>query len=342
MKRFFFAALACAFAGSVLFSCSGNGEGTNDSAKVDTTLPKPLRDLNAKLRSDPNNLDLYHERAKYFIEKKQFKEAEADIRRIFSVDSSKSPHLMTAADLYFFMNRSGRAKQLLERVMALDPKNTEARQRLAQLYIYTDQFQPALNQLDTLLMQNENNAQAYFMKGMVFKLTKDTAKAISSMQTAVEQDPEYYNAYIQLGLLHAAKHSRLAVEYYMNALRIQPQSTEAMYSLGKFYQDEGEYNLALETYTALLKADPNHYDTHFNLGAIHAKLKKYDQAITYFSQAIQIDDRQPRGYYGRGYSYEMSGDIARATEDYRFALGIDPNYEDARISLNRVLGGGKK
>ena len=75
------------------------------------------------------------------------------------------------------------------------------------------------------------------MKGMNYKEIKDTAKAISSMQTAVEQDQTYYSAYIQLGILCAAQKNPLAVQYYKNAMRIQPNSTEAWYDLGKYYQD---------------------------------------------------------------------------------------------------------
>ncbi|TND07916.1 MAG: hypothetical protein FD123_2724 [Bacteroidetes bacterium] len=317
------------------------GVGT-DSVKIDSSQPKELQAINMKLRQDPNNLDLYHERAKYYIGKKQYKEASADMQRVLNIDSSKTVYLMTTADLCFFQNKTGRSKQLLERVILLDEKNTEARLRLAQLYVYTDQYQRALNQLDSTLMINQNIAEAYFIKGMVFKKTGDTAKAVSSLQTAVDLDPEYYNAFIQLGILFAEKKSKLAEEYYQDALKIKPGSDEAMYNLAKYYQDIGEINRALDGYTALLKVYPSHFDAHFNLGVLHTQqLKMYDEGIKYFNLAMQDNPHEPRAFYGRGFCYEMKGDANKAIEDYRQALVIDPGYENARISIDRILKGEK-
>lgn len=327
----------------MLASCGpADDQAAADSLLNDTTLPQTLRDINKKLRENPDNLDLYNERARYFMDMKKYAEAEADMKRIMGIDSNNTKYLMTNVDLCFFQNKTGRAKQLLERVLRTDPKNADARLRLGELYIYVRQYQPALYQLDTLLMQNENNARAYFMKGMVFKETGDTAKAVSSMQTAVEQDPDYYNAYIQLGILHAAKHSKLAVEYYMNALKIQPNSEEAIYNLGKFYQDEEQYAIAIETYTTLLKVNPRQYNAYYNIGAIQLeKMGKYEEAIKNFNLAIEAEPRDPRAVFARGLCYERLKNTNKAIEDYRQVLTLDPEYESARVAIDRILGKGK-
>lgn len=327
----------------LLASCGPTeNAGGDDSLLNDTTLPQALRDINKKLRDNPDNLDLYHERARYFMENKKYTEATADMKRIMALDSSKVAYLMTNVDLCFFQNKTGRAKQLLERVLRLEPKNTDARLRLSQLFVYVRQYQPALNQLDTVLMQNENNAQAYFMKGMVFKETGDTARAVSSMQTAVEQDPDYYNAYIQLGMLHAAKHSKLAVDYYLNAIKVQPNSEEAIYNLGKFYQDEGQYPIAIETYTTLLKVNPRQYNAYYNIGVIQLeKMLKYEEALKNFNLAIESEPRDPRAVYARGLCYERLNKPNNAIEDYRQVLLLDPEFENARVAIDRILAKGK-
>lgn len=345
MKAFSLIGLAAALC---LAAC-GPGENKNgaDSIPIDSTQPKDLQAINQQLRNDPNNLSLYHERAKFYISVKKFGEALADMQRIVNVDSSRTEYLMTMADVCFFTNRTGRSKQLLERVVMLDKKNADARIRLAQLYLYTDQFQKALNQLDSTLMIDQNKAEAYFMKGMIFKRTaksrEDTAKAVSSMQTATELDPEYYNAFVQLGIIHAEMKSSLAEEYYRNALRIQPQSEEALYNLGKYYQDAGELNKAMDTYTALLKINAHHFDAHYNMGILHTgKLKMYDEGIRYFELSMQDNPNEPRAFYGRGFCYEMKGDVNRALGDYRRALTLDPAYENAKISIDRILSAGRK
>jgi tetratricopeptide (TPR) repeat protein len=171
----------------------------------------------------------------------------------------------------------------------------------------------------------------------------DTAKAVASFQKAVEQDPEYYHAYIQLGILYATKNSPLAVDYYNNALKKNPNSIEARYGLGMFYQENEEYNKAIIEYDSILRIDPKYKQAHYNLGYIHlVYLKVYNQAVKHFTAAIECDAKYAEAYYNRGYSYELMGDIMNAKTDYTKALELRSNYEKAITGLNRVDVAGKK
>jgi tetratricopeptide (TPR) repeat protein len=172
---------------------------------------------------------------------------------------------------------------------------------------------------------------------MVCKEQNDTANAMKNMQLAVQMDPDYYNAYIQMGLIAANQKNPLAVDYYRNALEIQPTSQEALYDLGMYYQETDQYNPAIETYTALLKVNPHHFDAHFNLGMIHAyKLDVVDEGLKYFNMAIEDNPTEPRGYYGRGYCFEKKGDVNAATADYKKALEVDPQYTNAARALEGI------
>lgn len=307
------------------------------TATVDTTAAG-LEALNKKILADPNNSDLYHQRAKYQFEKrKDVQAALGDMARALSIDSTKAPYFLTLSDLYFTVNKTGNAKAALEKALQIDPKNTEAMLKLAELYLYVKKYQESLNYINMALKADQYNAKGYFMKGMVYKETGDTATAISSMETAVEQDPGYYAAYLQLGILYAAKKNVLAESYYNNALKINPRSTEAMYDKGRFYQDMQNWNGAIQTYTQLLKIDPNYKYAHFNLGVIHlVNLKVYDEAIKHFTNAIQVDSQYKEAYYGRGTCYQALGDVQRAAADYQQALIIDPQYKPAMDALNSL------
>lgn len=293
--------------------------------------------VNELIRKDPGNLDLYLKRSKIYMQRKDYGASMMDVDRILAIDSSKAEYLIAAADIYFFTGKVTRTKQLLERAVQVNPENLDCLLRLAQLHHYLTNYDEEIVLLDKALQIDVHNAQAYFMKGMLFKEKGDTVKAISSMQTAVEQDPDHYNAYIQLGLLSAAQKNPLAESYYLNAIKINPNSQEAMYNLGMYYQETDNYNAAIETYTTLLKANPNHFDAHFNLGMLHAvKLNAVDEGLKYFAAAIQDDPKDPRGYYGRGYCFEKKGDVTNALADYKMALQVDPAYENAAIAINRL------
>ena len=317
-----------------IYSCGNGGDKpvTDSVKKVDS-----LNLINEAIRKDPSNLDLYLKRSKLLMKAKDYEGSLADMNRILAIDSNKAEYLIGAADINFYMNKIARTKQLLERAATIHPDNVDCLLRLAQLYHFLTKYDDEMKYLDLALHVDVHNAEAYYMKGMVFKDLHDTTKAISSMQTAVEQDPDYYDAYIHLGLLCGAKKLPVAENYFRNALAINPGSEEAMYDLGYYYQDIGNYYAAIQTYTALLKINPAHYDAHFNLGTIYsAKKNSPDSGMTFFNDAIRDNPKDPRGYYGRGFCYQQKTDFQNAEADYNMALKVDSTYDKAVYALNEL------
>lgn len=326
---------------TILSSC-GRDHKTPTTTSSDTSVintPAELKQLNAQLLSDPDNADLYHKRAKYYFNVKNFAAGLDDMTKALRIDSTKVDYFLTLSDLYFVTNKTANAKTALEKAVALDPKNVDALLKLAELYLYVRKSEKSMEYINKALRLNQYNAKAYFMKGMNYKDMGDTAKAISSMQTAVEQDQQYYHAYMQLGLLCAAQENSLAVQYYKNAIQIQPQSKEAWYDLGKFYQDIGDWKNALEAYTTLLRIDDRNQYAHYNMGVIHLiHLKKYDVAINHFTNAIQINPKYVQAYYSRGNAYQALGDIKTAAIDFQACLSIDSEYKPAQQKLKELNG----
>lgn len=328
------------FALTLLLSSCGNNtkqekaSTTKDSAA--TAIAPDLKSLNDQILANPNSAELYHKRAKYFLDNKRFDEGLADMTRTLNIDSSKADYYITLSSLYFSINKSGNSKIALEKAIQLDNKNVEAYLKLGELYLYVKKNDKSIEYINDALKLDQYNAKAYFMKGMNFKDLKDTAKAISSMQTAVEQDQQYYNAYMQLGILCAAQKNKLAIDYYKNAIRIQPKSGEAWYGLGYFYQQTGDYSNAIGTYVTMLHFE-NNKNAFYNLGVIYLLYKKdYTKAVAYFGGAIDIDPNYVEAYYGRGICYENMKDNSKAIHDFQTCVTLDPTFQPAKDELNKV------
>jgi len=327
--------LLVAVCASCLSFC-GNHAGNKGKTTGSDTIAAALETMNEKLRNDPGNATLYLQRAKIESATKNGDAALADMKRVLNIDSSRAEYFLTLSDICFQMNKSGKAKQALEKCHQLDPRNTECIMKLAELYFYVRKYQESLNYLDEALKLDDFNAKAYFMKGMNFKETGDTVKAVSSMQTAVEQDNTYYSAYVQLGLLLSAQRNKLGEDYFNNALRLQPENPEVLYDMARMYQDQKRYKESVEFYNHLLQRNNNLFDPHYNLGVIAVDTKNYTDALKAFSEAIAIQPRNPKGYYGRGYDYQLMGDFQHAADDYRYVLTLDPDFEPAKARLSEL------
>jgi tetratricopeptide (TPR) repeat protein len=328
--------------GLLFLAFGGCSRKQDDKAKQEGTTPvmssdAELQRLTKLISQEPGNPDYLFQRASAFLSRKKFQNALNDITLAVGIDSMRKDFFMVKAEAHFGLVQVPQAIEAFQKVLQLDPSSVDANLKLAELHLYLREYQQCLTYLNNTLKIDKNKAKAYFIKGFVYKETGDTARAISSFQTCTEIEPQNYDAFIQLGILYAKQGNKLALQYYDNAIKLKPQSTEAYYNRGLFLQETGEYNKSVEDYYTILKIDPNYKDAHFNLGYIHlAYLKVYRQAIKHFSDAIACDKDYIEAYYNRAISYENLGDVSSAAKDYRQALSIYPQYKLAQEGLKRV------
>jgi tetratricopeptide (TPR) repeat protein len=319
-----------------LMSCGNGTKETDPNAKLDS-LPPELAALTKAIQEKPTMAVLYQQRAQWYLENQLPDNALTDINKAIELDDKVPAYYRTLSDVYFSMGKSQKCRDALNKAIEINVDDTASYLKLAELEFYFQEYKKTFDLLDKTLQLDPENAKAFFIRGMAYKEMGDTAKAVRALQIAVEKDQEYYHAYMQLGLLYAQKHNPLAVDYFNNALNLNPKSIETYYALAMYYQENEEYNKAIETYTMLLKIDPKYKFAHFNLGYIHlVYLRVYDVAAKHFTDAINVDKNYAEAWYNRGYSYELLGDVMKAKSDYQQAIMIKPNYQRAVDGLNRV------
>ena len=290
--------------------------------------------LNDEIVAHPENAALYFRRSQIFMQKNNIKQAFDDINKAVTLDSTKIDYFLALADICFKGLQIQKSIDAYKKAININPKSTEAHMKLSELYLYLKAYPSCLSEANEALKIDKNIAKAYFIKGFAYKETGDTSKAISSFQTAVEIQSEYYDAYIQLGNIEAARKHKIALQYYNNAIRLQPNSTEALYNRGLLFQNMGELDKAVMDYVFILKIDSRYADAHYNLGYIDlAFMKDYKSSITHFTDAIRANSQYAEAFYNRGVAFELTGDTKSAEKDYRQALSIVPTFELAKDKL---------
>lgn len=324
-----------AFLSSLVFilSCQQKEEKKTPEVKKDE-----FAQLNEDIVNQPGNAKLYFRRSQIFLQKNNLSQSYEDILKATKLDSTNVAYLIMLADVSFKELKIQNTVDAFKKAITLDPENKEAHLKLSELYLYVKAYPQCLAQANEALRIDRNIAKAYFIKGFAYKETGDTSKAISSFQTVVELQPEYYDAHIQLGNIYVAKKNRIALEYYNNALRISPNSTEALYNRGLFYQENRSIEKAETDYQNIIKIDPAYADAHYNLGYLDLVYNKdYKSAIVHFTDAIRINDNYVEAFFNRGVCYEYTGDLQAAEKDYRHALSIVPNYKLAKDRLSKIV-----
>ena len=313
--------------------------GLNDSINAKYRDNPDLQAINKKILANASVDSLYRQRANIYIKLQDYDLALGDAVRALKLDSTTSKNYLLITDIYYVTNQTRKAKETLERCLKYLPKDKTALLKMAELFFYVKSYQESLNMINRALAEDQYMSKAYFLKGMNYMEIGDTAKAVNSMLTAVEQDNNYYTAYIQLALLHYFKKSPQCLQFYDEALRISPKSTEALYGKGKYLQDIGKVKEAKEFYKQIITIDPAYKTALYNLGAIAlGNEKNPTEAKKYFSDALNADPKYTEAYFARGVCFEELKDKKNATADYKMALQITPNYEPAISALNKLDG----
>ena len=339
---------------AVALGCMGFGVVLGLSGCADNTAPSPipteqavareqsdstaLDALNAAILAAPSSPDAYQNRAMWYIEHGQPKQALADFNLAIAADSAFAPAWERKSDLLYAMQAFEPCLEHLDACIAAVPSTTACRLRRAEFAIHLRQYEEAFTYLNDALRIDDQLHEAYWMKGKIYEETGANDKAASSYATAVEVNPEFFDGFITLGIFHAERGNPIAEEYYRSAREIEPGSVEPIYNLAIFLQDAGRYDEALSLYKDMLAIDPQNATAAYNQGFIFLEyFQSYDSANHWFTEAIERLPYYHQAFYNRGLARESMNQTDSALADYNEALRLQPDYTSAAMAKERVL-----
>lgn len=303
------------------------------------TTAEIYKTINEKIKKEPDNASLFLERALISMQQKDLATALKDLNRTVYIDSNKADAYYYRGDIYFKQNQSREAREDLLKAVSLDPKHEKAYLKLAEIELILEKYSEAIRYCNEVLKINVYSPVAYFMKGMSYKYAGDTVNAISSFQTAIEQDDQFYDGYLQLGRLFTQKDEALALDYYNNAIKVRPNSIEAIYHKCMFLQEHGQFNKALEGYDLMLSIDSTNRNANYNKGYLYLVFSQQPQkAQPWFERVLKYYPDDIDATYNLGLCYEKQKQIKQAAIWYKKALSLKPDYELAAKALSRIKG----
>lgn len=322
----------------IAFSACNQAPKTTEGSQEETNVAdETLQKISERINANPNNDQLYIERANYYLATDDVTNALRDI--IFAIDiNDKNPdHFIALSEAYLAIGDPDHCLEGLEKALELDPKNQEAFLKKAQLYLIMKDYDKTYETISEIIRQDNFNPTAYYIRGYALLEQGDTLAAIRNFITAINQKQDYFEAHMQLGLIYSLQKNPLATEYLSNATEINPDLPEPYYQLGLYYQENDQLEQAVETYNRLLSLMPDYTFAIYNLGYIHlVYYQEYETAVDYFSRVLELNPGQFDALYNRGYSFELMGNKELARKDYLKTLELRTNYQLAIDGLNRL------
>jgi type IV pilus biogenesis/stability protein PilW len=148
-----------------------------------------------------------------------------------------------------------------------------------------------------------------------------------------------YNARLHLGLAWSERgRTDKAIEQYDEALRVNPDFSEARFDLACALSTLSQIESAQRQYEAAIKIRPNYAKARNNLGMLLFNRGDVPAAAEQFRQALDVDPNYAMAHNNLGLTLMAAGQYADAAASYRRALELDPDFPQPHANLGLALG----
>src|SRR5690606_20460372 len=163
-----------------------------------------------------------------------------------------------------------------------------------------------------------------------------TQQAIGAFQSAVERNPDLTEAWIILGDLMDRTQNPLALQYFDNAIRVDPANISAWHSKAYYLQNHDRMDEALEIYRVIHTIDAQYPEAYLNAAILLIYMDSLDSAMKELDILRKVDPVNAAAWFYIGRVHQVRGEKDEAIDAYEQALRLDSKYEQALDALAEV------
>jgi tetratricopeptide (TPR) repeat protein len=224
-----------------------------------------------------------------------------------------------------------------------DPSSEYLTSGLAELYAKTGRIREAVSEAQDILKRDPNNLEAHKLLGRIYLRSLGDMQSgngsSSVLKLAIEQyeqiikiEPDNMDDHLLLGRLYRLNNDLGKAEAeFKTAVKLQPNSEEAVTTLAYLYNEEGDANHAVQVLSSV-PDDGRSAKIYSALGYTYEQQKQYKEAINAYRHAIDLDRDNLDAIRGLAENLMNDGQTEAALEQYKVIA--DANPEDAQTYLH--------
>jgi tetratricopeptide (TPR) repeat protein len=244
--------------------------------------------------------------------------------------------------------RSDLASKAIEEYRAAidaDPGSEYLTSALAELYAKTGRIRDAVLEAQDILKRDANNLEAHKLLGRIYLRSLGDMQsgnnssggnvlklAIEQYEQIVKIEPNNVDDRLLLGRLYRLNNDLQKAEHeFKTAVKLQPDSEEAVTTLAYLYNEEGDATRAVQVLSSVPDTGRS-AKMYSALGYTYEQQKQYKEAINSYRRAIEMDRDNLDAIRGLAENLMNDGQTDAALEQYKIIA--DANPEDAQTYLH--------
>jgi tetratricopeptide (TPR) repeat protein len=213
------------------------------------------------------------------------------------------------------------------------------RKYIAKLYLQNGQLEDALREYLLLTELEPNQADAHYWAGRLYSSLNNTDMAIRCLNQAAILNPNDSRIRSELGaMLYKEKKNFEAKQELEKAIKIQNDTAQAYFYLGKLEKDAADYSAALTLFEQAMHGQEYRTKALLERGMCYIALQAEEKAIADLEQAVKAinDEMEQDSLFARyylGQCYEKLEQLDKALFQWGKIHEIKKDFKDVEAKL---------
>jgi tetratricopeptide (TPR) repeat protein len=249
--------------------------------------------------------------------------------------------------LYGRSEYANKAIEEYKQAIENDPDSEFLNSGLAELYAKTSRIRDAVIEAQNIIQRDPKNVDARKLLGRIYlrslgdlqsgTQSQEVLKlAIEQFEQIVQLEPNAIDNHLLLGRLYILNKDLLKAENeFKTAVRLQPDSEEAVTNLAYLYNEEGDQAKAAQTLSSV--PEPGRSAKLYSaLGYTYEQQKDYKKAIAAYRKAVELDKENLDAMRGLAQNLLSDGQLEAAIEEYKLIVEADPQDAQAQLRIAEI------
>jgi len=266
-----------------------------------------------------------------------------------AIEADPSSEFLTSAlaELYVKTGRIADAVKEAQDIIKRDPKNLEAHRLLGRIYLRSLGDMPggngsdnilklAIDQYEQITKLDPSSVDDHLLLGRLYRLNNDMQKAEAELKTAIKLDPNSEEAVTTLAMLYTDEGDTAHALKVLSSVPDSARSAKLYSALGAAYEQRKDFKGAIDAYKHAIALDRDNLDSIRGLAENYLNDGQLENSLEQYKVIADSNPEDAQTYIRIAEIYRREGKYDQALENLKRADTLVPDTMDVPYSMAAV------